>query len=959
MITGVFKASDLLECDDLGNHNVSDVLSFSNVKSLIARASKINAIPSSGLPIRKIPGEQDGAGTAKLSKNIYSLFVNAYLNALAFAVSRNHDMAVLSLSTYLINSPLPDALWHDRKSSKITLSVNLTISGSLLICVKSSPTFLVAANHEASLVGTAKNQVLLAPLGIQGTFIQDEIQGPDVFLNDDAGANDHDELNAKSNSPCVIAWKAEVLQWLAHRGFFRKHLQADVTWVRISVECKTAQIRGLRSLGNREPSSLCAIWWPATLCFYRKTAPITAHAQVHESPEDQPETRFTDPLGFAINWLTGMDTRDKAAIIIDNPESTNVHDLSFVCSSDEQELAFGFIHTQESAMDVMGPTGIYPTPPDAFAAQGSTHVSPEVRDANDGHRLYHSNKHNTSHDTETGQSNLRKGSLIQNDNSSPTQAIFGNDNDDLFETDGITEADFSFFDEPDDSLSFVVDHEKDTINPSQFHPMSPLKHEDIKKSGVNNGRSFQDNSQLSSRHGMLPNAVYHRLMETSGSPPLTPLLVEHILFSKTNLVSGPIKLHSLESERDKLDAIKFDTRLLFSDEKYRDKGCFGTIEHKLASDSLGAELLSPGSCRTSIVPLTSQKRRLSTSNREYPQARLGRTINAPDVSHERMRIDSCTSADTSRDNDLPMSSRHNSPQVPLEEIVGNKVVEGMTTASIHDCISCGKKVAQIFHRISLLEQTTKSCEDAIAAADTSETHDLHRTVHGTNVDDLIAVAQLICDQLASTTIKQFEDVLGSHEYAESAAVRSSLTTRRNGDCLSDIVHGVPQSLVSLASMVEPPVKANTVPKLQPKQTARRANMPRHASQGGDSNSSHQELISRLEPPHLRVSRADARGQSLWSILPTALKFSETLGLGPCNSVKNVQAYCVFDPGYASGVGVLSFLDAIGAAYENGKLGTHVLGPGVMDFEDGLIPTNDESGCSLLAKACITTSMSLT
>lgn len=81
----------------------------------------------------------------------------------------------------------------------------------------------------------------------------------------------------------------------------------------------------------------------------------------------------------------------------------------------------------------------------------------------------------------------------------------------------------------------------------------------------------------------------------------------------------------------------------------------------------------------------------------------------------------------------------------------------------------------------------------------------------------------------------------------------------------------------------------------------------------------QTTVFALPPPHVHLHRAD---QAL-EILPPALSFWETFGLGPCSGSKNVVAFCVHPASSSLAEGADFLLDRIGNAYEAGRFGAHV------------------------------------
>ncbi|KAL7271102.1 mediator of RNA polymerase II transcription subunit 13 [Rhizina undulata] len=93
-----------------------------------------------------------------------------------------------------------------------------------------------------------------------------------------------------------------------------------------------------------------------------------------------------------------------------------------------------------------------------------------------------------------------------------------------------------------------------------------------------------------------------------------------------------------------------------------------------------------------------------------------------------------------------------------------------------------------------------------------------------------------------------------------------------------------------------------------------------------------ESIFKILPPHIHVHRAE----TALDILPPALHYWETFGLGPCSGGKNFISFCLYPGTKALENAADAVLDRIAAAYEAGRYGQQIRGK-LEGVENGLYP----------------------
>lgn len=111
-------------------------------------------------------------------------------------------------------------------------------------------------------------------------------------------------------------------------------------------------------------------------------------------------------------------------------------------------------------------------------------------------------------------------------------------------------------------------------------------------------------------------------------------------------------------------------------------------------------------------------------------------------------------------------------------------------------------------------------------------------------------------------------------------------------------------------------------------------------------------------PYVKIQR----GSNGWEMLPTSLSFWEALGLAPTSGPKNLRAFCVFPFNEDLQRLVELFLGELATSYENCKLGSHVHMRDISEcdeqdnFEDGMAPVDlsEDTSLSGALKAYATT-----
>ncbi len=94
-------------------------------------------------------------------------------------------------------------------------------------------------------------------------------------------------------------------------------------------------------------------------------------------------------------------------------------------------------------------------------------------------------------------------------------------------------------------------------------------------------------------------------------------------------------------------------------------------------------------------------------------------------------------------------------------------------------------------------------------------------------------------------------------------------------------------------------------------------------------------VFKIEAPYTCVRRAG----KLVELSSSALSFWEELGLAPASDSKDIAAFCIFPAQEYIQDGVDAFLSMMGTAYQSCKLGSHIQGSLLPDYEKGLVPVS--------------------
>ncbi|KAL4790769.1 mediator complex subunit 13 C-terminal-domain-containing protein [Aspergillus venezuelensis] len=853
------------------------------------------------------------------SAAIYASFISAVTAAFSVQIVRQNNAIPLGPRTLFnaVENDLDEGLSAASNgptsvAALTSLHVQLTSVGKLTVALQTiAQTGLTRLGRPGEILpqyppGT---DIWLAPTGSIARLVTTQPAGSkhSLFVSEEIGR-----------------WKFNVLEWLGYFGLPPDPITED-GWVELEVwEPFYSKLSGEAARIKEDKSSLPLkrILWPAIYCFKRTKS---SQPDVGDDLEDGPLV-FGDPLDFAEDWWTkeipkSMDKSSELSTEDQQPQVSNQATLSpgpTSLSEGVESLSRASLYPEMQMASL-----VYPTPPDGTTGIGVNPAAVSAEDSDLGSSATHNKvktKQNNRGSIKNGMdpdvtmefgpgAGLGVGSGLYDTNEDDD--LFGDINEKDFGTKGITDADFSFFDDQD----FNPAGNSVSIGDIQESPgfvESSKPDADIQIPGANapspNSVPMQEDStppkvteqipdetqadQPTSDNNALVLSSPHDNSQTI-SPPLSPVEVKKILFPEASAtaqsVTQPAHIPSYYGP------VTFKSSISSWDKKYGAEGKFAFMG---ASSTLPQE----PSTSSAGIPVIGLPRRKSTAKMlSYPKV--------ADAHQDKLdEIDSSSSPDSSSEmddesdhsvleNKLPptnvatlkrkraRSSPLNSPK-PLSEkgIIGTE--QELTQPKSEDSVFLGNFLSTFsdWSIAGLFSLPENQISPSLAPRDAQ-----------------IQIAQLVVDQVTQSS---FDHKFDGHLGVSSSD--SMVFRLRELLDVSDYLSGVEKldlnSFVSLQeqqNLFSPDTSGGLTP---------RQNMQRKETARGS--------ITRLSPPHVRVRR----GHGFLETLPPAISFWETFDLEPAHGPKDVIAYCIYPETTTKAAGV--FMERLGLLYTSCNLGNH-------------------------------------
>lgn len=294
-------------------------------------------------------------------------------------------------------------------------------------------------------------KVLISPSGMVVQYSRD-LQMP-------TACSDSTPAPSYRRQEHLVEVKKSIAKHLALQGI---HVDHEEQWLQLQQITNHSTADRLKE-SPRQHLPTSSFLWPAKLCFYNVGS--THHEETPKHNRIKEDTEH-DPLVYAESWFKAKAKREEAVEAKREDDERSALRLQEAKELYIDENLSDFIPRTNQYLSMQEASGIYPTPPDGLRSQA---VGPAVN--TDAQVLVgeFAEKELTDKGQGTG---MPAGSPFR-DALDPdvTSAryeeaddgdLFGDMNSSLFAANGLTEADFSFFDEPriDDGLELPLDMER-------------------------------------------------------------------------------------------------------------------------------------------------------------------------------------------------------------------------------------------------------------------------------------------------------------------------------------------------------------------------------------------------------------------------------------------------------------------------------------------------------------------
>ncbi|KAF1976923.1 hypothetical protein BU23DRAFT_626576 [Bimuria novae-zelandiae CBS 107.79] len=989
-----------------------------------ARNTALSASTSSPVTPRPQKGLQTGtsqsqngsqAGASEPQQHdavaIYGLFTAAVVALVSFRLVKDYNAVALNYRTFASSS----AVQQDSASHQYSRQAPLRLTnvdaiwattGTLVVSTLSltRPDVHCLADTSADdeqnrLIGKC---IRVAPNGTLAKIMSfaDPI---DSIANDASQRLQRKRAKVSPLERGIEKWKASVTRWLAWKGYTLASLDKKSAWVRIQFAHPSQSVAS--SSGFFRPAR--EVLWPRALCFHFDDVEVEVHPPtaldallIKESDAlswfETPDSKgFVDPLDLAQEWFLGKAERDKI-LEAQRKAKKAAEDAARAKEETRNTLPSSPIYARAVAYgELQSVSGVYPTPPDGVlpGTVASCGDTPSVSGLATNIILAPGDKNpaiNLSGPQEFNTDDRPHESPTSPDVAMQYEDYNADNHDDLFEEmeegnfeegNGVTDADFNFFDDPDGDDIIMHDApqveetgkasevmiEEDnvlaapevTVKDEPPDPMAALEFalasasantEQETQIQATEQASYKKESTASEwvqKQPNLPEPNTQALVLTTKAytPPLSPRFIEKTLLPSPE-EKAPQNLPPSQHRDSVFDPLTFNRKMSLSDAKYKE-GRFGFAGEKPKSINKRDET-RPKSLRD--LPLLAKLRYamgVASSNRNL--------INSP--SDESDNDDSDATSESLLDSEdevddvAPMPFTGSLIIPTKRKLPTESVATPLSATSFADSFDSdfGDLVGLQTDDSALVALEPTAWDWALV----DHPPPTERAPSGTRwalpvfapsfssvpntptsqpdlainlIDekpmsgkDSIAIAQMVTHQIVSATLDIFQESSSAFSFDEptsEAQWHSAVKTifPRAVDCSVAELAAVQDAFPDMSAQMKGPQRP---PPRRPNETA--TALGHHMVQ--------------LNPPYVRVRRAD----TLWDLLPPAIPFWETLGLGPCSPCKNVVAFGIYPYSEALKPCVASFLDNMQMAFDGCKLGNHARVDTVDEYASGLVP----------------------
>jgi mediator of RNA polymerase II transcription subunit 13 len=902
--------------------------------------------------------------TSVPAREIHDFFITAVLSSLTTyfcraigAVLLNHRSALLPPQAFHSE----DADWSQtpRSSALVTFRTYLTTTGSLVISLHVAVLqgLVSSADVLRSSLLHAGPTVLAAPFGTFGTLqgvIDTESQAADGGF---AQSPDTQVSRLRSDqSDRFLQWKTTCCKLLQMRGMSPSLLDG-CSWLNIHFLQRKPYEQ--RADGKRTPlvGSGPTAPWPAVLCF-RKPKIETMLEMSFEKSMSGTGADHLDPLNKAKTWCQGVPEREDAVSRRKKERDAALAGGRLDSDAKSHMQANGY-----SPMAVWrgstngGPAPaagtMYPTPPDGVQP-------PAVTPSFDGGPVQSPVGQPSTSAIGNAQTAMQQDPPAPDsfnvgwDGTEPrpeqTTTAFTEDNlfgdlgEDMFEGNELTDADFNFFDEPpvagDMGLSVLPEIGAPTTGlqengnlqfelPAQAAPsmnemgMRPAPSPQFAKPELRHARSTlaeesrqQMNMEAFNRNSAIgvkrnpspfnPETVFKRIRASIRPPSLT-----------LSAQRGPRRRSSL------FEKVDFDPALPPASKKYEEKGPFDYRSSALNEKSNRA--LQHGGPLTTGRLLGSAKQRRNL--KELPSdigSILSRLAGGSQKQLDDIRSESEDSSWASSDEDTSDPVGRASSPAKSSVIRRRPDDDVISMAASFRELDNTSLDSPGYGPVDLSRLSNSEIPEFSLSKYFADPEPVPLRISASD-DDFITVAQILTEQAASGFLK----LAPQRPSSEVQDVRRSLVKAIRYS-VRGLQKSLPRALAgAIGCQLRPFTEVQDVPLLvQPNSRVhvRPADFPKPS-------------IFNIPAPHVELRRYENQ----LSVLPSAVSFWDSLGLGPVQGPKGIVAVCVLPQTEGMRDNASAFLDRVQSTYESLRLGAFERLPTIGSIVDGLVllPTDQD------------------
>lgn len=834
----------------------------------------------------------------------------------------------------------------------LTLDADYTGSKVLVIKATLSETrdlmqFPVPNSQSAPLREIAKGAIfLLAPGGIFARYIG-LLPWPTTSRQD----NEISEaiLMANPGKPALGSWIRRSLDWLDTKGLDVSRLKAE-PWLLVEVNIGEL-LSGILDRSQNGTAQPVTVPWPSSLCFQRRAK------QIIEKQDQMPLMDAADMVEFVQTWLTTEEERiqtihkrrqeREAKEVASKAQAQGEHDLQDL-SHMTSPLAL-----RRSSLAGM----VYPTPPDGVhigtgatpTFDGSTSTpGPPMPHAIDGIEQPTSKPDMEENERVEAFPNQGEGAGFSDSNNNLFDDM---GDDDLFGADnGVTDADFSFFDEPDadggDQIDFGnalgdgVGHEGHAMSlrggDMRASPLSITGNEttgdhDITMS--NTDHTLADEKIHGNEKQKVADPIVHDgtdFVDTStttaeASPPLKPDAVFRRLSSigMESIAESKEKQWIQKSQPSSSSLMKLDLTpaIRTFQQKYGPNGRF------IYPTALPSPLSMPTGIPTTDYFKRRRQRKLKASTNG---STFAPTLSKHDDDHPDENVivlekaagsigtpSSLSEVESSSDDeDMPRRSNTNGKRKREIEDEGNaESEEDFMSVSLGELNMRGGELSSEDGKLAAFDVTKMDGEAAgWSLANYLSWPDSWSNSPILKDTDFVAAARVLTDQAMSRNFEYPKQKPSASREMDLETRTQEIHSPRNVQ--QDVLNATKQffedadscTLTSFLNIrgLKPPMPARVLPR------------PNQSSSTNQPSATLPSPVFEIHPPHLEVRRSDLK----LTVLPSAIDFWDVLGLAPRSQSKDVTAICLYSTGTSSEGEAGLFMENMRSAYESRRFGRH-------------------------------------